>query len=60
MKSETNLRLEQLRAEAKIEILLREKKQDFQTWTELEKFTKRILRFELWDFQLEVRRWVTQ
>jgi hypothetical protein len=55
-----NQKLEQLRAEATIERLLRGKNQDFQTLTELEKLTKRILKLKFGGFQLEVRRWVTQ
>lgn len=60
MKSEFNEKLEQLRFEANIERLLRERTQDYETLTELEKFTKRILKLRFWGVQLEVRRWVTQ
>lgn len=58
MKSEVNQKLEQLRFEAKIEHLLRERTQDFETLTELEKLTKRILKLQFWGFQLEVRKWL--
>jgi hypothetical protein len=60
MKSELNQKLEQLHFEAEIEHLLREKDQSFQTWTELEKFSKRILSFRFWGFQLEVRKCLSQ
>ncbi len=60
MRSESNHKLEQLHFEAKIERLLREKDQDYQSWTELERLTERILKLRFWGVQLEVRRWVAQ
>ncbi len=60
MNPDFNQRLDQLRFEAKIERLLREKTYGFQTLNELEKLTKRILKLKFGGFQLEVRRWVAQ
>ncbi len=60
MNSDGNQKLEQLRAEATIERLLRSRNQDFQTLSELEQLTKRILKLKFGGFQLEVRRWVAQ
>jgi hypothetical protein len=60
MNPDFNQRLEQLSAEAQIEQLLRDRNQDFQTLTELERLTKQILKLKFGEFQLEVRRWVGQ
>jgi hypothetical protein len=53
-------RLEQLHFEAQIETILRSRNQNLQPIPALEQFTKRILSFRLWGFQLELRRWLTR
>ncbi len=60
MNSFCDKKLERLRAEAQIERLLRSRNQNFPTFPELERLTKRILKLRFWGVQLEIKRWAAQ